>query len=99
MKTLDENNQSFNKIRPNSSPKRNEQFATLIGHKRSKSPSSYLDEFYVYMRLTSEIPEDFIDRHEMDDHCNYEEAFSSLESNERLKAMNEKINSIEKNKV
>ena len=48
---------------------KNEQNHTLIGHKRTRSPPSYLDEFYVYVR---ELSEDFIDPHEMDDPGNYE---------------------------
>lgn len=43
-------------------------------HKRTRSPPSYLDDFYVNL---SELPKSYIDPDKMDDPYNYDEANSA----------------------
>ena len=66
------------------------------GQKRARAPPSYLNDYYTF--LTEELCYS-ADVDEMTDNLSYNDAVSSNESSEWINAMNDEIESINKNKV
>ncbi|CAN6457819.1 unnamed protein product [Victoria cruziana] len=69
---------------------------TLIGYKRSRAPPSHLSDYYLYLSEGSEHQEN---SSVLLENLSFDEAVSSSESVEWISAMNEEIESIQRNQV